>query len=75
MKGNVCISARMRKAYEIQRWKTCSFSCETPVTSVIHFTLLAVALRDGQYDIGIADRWSVQDKGQTGQRQPTRPGT
>lgn len=47
MNGNVCISAKIRKAYEIHLWKTCSFSWVTPVNSVIQFVLVAVALRYG----------------------------
>lgn len=34
----------MKKAYEIHRWNIWSFSCVTPVRSVIQFVLLAVAL-------------------------------
>lgn len=46
MNGNVCKSARIKKAYEIHLWKTCSLSCDTPVIKVIQFVLVAVALAD-----------------------------
>lgn len=46
MNGKVCISERIKKAYAVHRWNTCTFSCETPVTSVTQLALLAVALRD-----------------------------
>lgn len=44
MKGNVCRRARTKNAYEIHRWNTWSRSYDTPVSSVIQFVLLAVAL-------------------------------
>lgn len=47
MNGNVWRSARIKKAYEIHLWKTCSLSCETPVQRVIQFVLVAVAKTNG----------------------------
>ena len=48
MNGKVWISAVMKQAYDIHRWKTCSFSWLTPVSAVIRLLLPAVAKMNGR---------------------------
>lgn len=47
MNGKVCISARTYIAYEIHRWKTCNFSCGTPVKAVMKLLFGEVAKTKG----------------------------
>ena len=44
MNGKVCSNASRKKAYAIHRWNTWSRSYDIPVSKVIQFVLLAVAL-------------------------------
>lgn len=73
-KGKVWISAVMKEAYEIQRWKTWSFSWLTPVIAVIKLLLPAVAKMNGKQAMdsqparvaigGEFPQWSVSLTGQ-----------
>lgn len=49
MKGKVWIKASTYMAYEIQRWKICSFSCDTPVNPVMGLLFVDVANTKGMH--------------------------
>ena len=60
MTGKVWIRAVTKQAYDIQRWKTCSFSWLTPVTAVIRMLFPAVAKMNGKQAIDSQpDRFAI----------------
>jgi len=53
MKGNVWTRASTYMANEIQRWKTCTFPYEIPVSMVMKLTSVDVAKTKGRQAIDI----------------------